>query len=103
MSLSSSLLSFYTLRSMLRARRDDIQNSACFAPPIKGVRVCQYSELKLLGVQRKRVNIITITRLLVLGEKSKKRPFFPLEGQKTLYMDVKRLELDQIVCNMGLL
>ena len=83
--------------------KDDIQISGCFAAPIKGVRVCQYSELKLLGVQRKRVYIIDLLRLLALGEKVKKCYYFPLEAQKTLYVDVKRLKSAQIVCNMGLL
>jgi|GEM_PF-5612989 len=55
-----------------------------------------------LGPLEKRVNIINLRRLLALGEKAKKRLFFPLEGQKALYMTLKGLVLVQIVSIMGL-
>jgi len=54
------------------------------------------------GPLEERVDIINPMRLVALEEKAKKGRYFPLEGQKALYMTLKGLILAKIVCNMGL-
>lgn len=49
-----------------------------------------------------RVYIRILMRLLSLEEKPKKGCYFPIMGQKILYMPCKRLNLRQIASKVGL-